>query len=327
MKPSFHHRLVGGPYEDPALYVRLFRESRALLFDCGDLRELSLAEVLKISDVFITHTHIDHFIGFDTLLRSQLSHDKTLRVYGPEDIAGFVEGKLRGYAWNLIRDYPLAMEVYAISASGIVKTTYRASESFQRREAGTTPLDVHGTILREPQLKARALPLTHEIPSLGFRIEEDFHINVDKAALERMGLGSGPWLRDLKDAIRRELPDDTMISTEDGGSLKLGDLRNAIMISEGQKITYIADTTPTEDNIARITEFATGSTTLYCEAYFMEADRDRAIERNHLTSTMAGQIGRNSGSRQLIPFHFAPKYQSAEVSPRDEALREFQNRP
>lgn len=325
MKPSFHHRLINSPYEDPAVYVRLFRERRALLFDCGDLRKLSLGEVLKITDVFITHTHIDHFIGFDTLLRSQLSHDKTLRLYGPEDIAGFVEGKLRGYAWNLIKDYPLSLEVYAVSKAGIAKTTYRATESFKPRDGGTLRLDEHGTILREQQLKARAVLLTHEIPSLGFRIEEDFHINVDKDAIERMGLSSGPWLRDLKDAIRRELPDDARIETDEGRGVSLADLRHAIIISEPQKITYIADTSPTKDNIARIVEFASGSTTLYCEAYFMEADRDRALERNHLTAAIAGKIGRDCGARQLIPFHFSPKYISAADTPHEEALREYGN--
>ncbi|HDH01742.1 MAG TPA: ribonuclease Z, partial [Nitrospirae bacterium] len=69
MKPTFHHRTVNGPFEDPVVYLRLLREKRALLFDAGDIGRLSAGEIHKITDVFVTHTHIDHFIGFDRLLR------------------------------------------------------------------------------------------------------------------------------------------------------------------------------------------------------------------------------------------------------------------
>ena len=49
------------------LFIPFLLEKRAVLFDLGDIHSLSAKDILKISHVFITHTHIDHFCGFDML--------------------------------------------------------------------------------------------------------------------------------------------------------------------------------------------------------------------------------------------------------------------
>ena len=95
MKPSFHVRQLNGPFDDPGLYVRFIRESRALMFDLGFTTSLTPRDILKISDIFVSHTHVDHFIGFDTILRISLKKEKPLRLYGPKGFIDCVEGKLR----------------------------------------------------------------------------------------------------------------------------------------------------------------------------------------------------------------------------------------
>ena len=128
MKPSFHHRPVNGPFEDPVVFVRILRDRRALLFDAGDVSGLSTRDLMKITDVFVTHTHIDHFIGFDTIIRILLRRDTPVTFYGPEGIIDRIQGKLRGYTWNLITEYPLVIRVLEIRNENVHKATFKAGE-------------------------------------------------------------------------------------------------------------------------------------------------------------------------------------------------------
>ena len=105
MKPSFHPRLINDSFSDPGLFIPFLFEKRALLFDLGDLAALSPRDVLKVSHVFVTHTHMDHFIGFDTILRLLLGRDKEIHVYGPSNFIQKVEAKLSAYTWNLVENY------------------------------------------------------------------------------------------------------------------------------------------------------------------------------------------------------------------------------
>ena len=88
MRPTFHPQLVNGCRGDPALYIEFMFERRALLFDLGDLTRLPTRKILRVSDIFVSHTHMDHFIGFDHLLRMMVGRDKLVSLYGP---AGLIE--------------------------------------------------------------------------------------------------------------------------------------------------------------------------------------------------------------------------------------------
>jgi len=105
VKAAFHCRLVNDLFEDPGLYVSLRFERRALLFDLGQIDALTPREILALTDVFVTHTHIDHFIGFDRLVRVSLARPKTLRLYGPPGFNAQVVHKLAAYTWNLVENY------------------------------------------------------------------------------------------------------------------------------------------------------------------------------------------------------------------------------
>jgi len=320
MKPTFIHTLVNSPFEDPSLFVRIMREKRALLFDVGNIARLSPGDMQKITDVFVSHTHIDHFIGFDTLLRALLRRETPLRVYGPSNMADCIEGRLKGYTWNLIKEYPLKISVFSVVRDKIINSGFQAENYFQRTEDGMS--DFAGIILKESLFTVKAVQLNHQIPCLAFSLEEEFHININKATLSEMGLPVGPWLSELKKAIRERLPGETEF-TLSGRKYTLNELGKVATITKGQKISYVTDVSITDENIEKVIGFVRGSDTLYCEAYFMDKDSDRALKRFHLTSRITGRIAREAGVKDLVVMHFSPKYRDQAESPADEAMREF----
>src|SRR5438874_249363 len=111
MKSTFRPRLLNGHTGDPALLLSLRWQGRALLVDLGRIDRTPAPLLLPIEAVFVSHTHMDHFMGFDQLLRLLLARDATLRLYGPTGLADCVEGKLKGYTWNLTDEYAFTIDV------------------------------------------------------------------------------------------------------------------------------------------------------------------------------------------------------------------------
>lgn len=322
MKPTFFHNLINPPFEDPCLFVRIIREKRAFLFDIGNINRLNPKDLQKITDVFVTHMHIDHFIGFDTLLRALLRRKVPLKVYGPETITDCIEGKLKGYTWNLVKEYPFKIIVFSIRKNKIYESHFYAENCFKRIDKGEK--EFTDILLKEPLFTVKAIELNHQIPCLGFSIEEEFHININKAILKEMSLPVGQWLAEFKTAIRENKPDDTEFLVN-GKTLKLGEIKYLATITKGQKISYITDVSISEENIKKIIDFVRNSDTFYCEAYFMDKDKDRAIERFHLTSKIAGEIAKKASVKQLVVMHFSPIYRDKNENPWDEALNIFRD--
>lgn len=320
MKPSFHAKPVNGLFEDPCVYVRILREKRALLFDLGYMGRLELGNLLKITDVFVTHMHMDHFAGFDTLLRGVLKRDIPLKIFGPENIIQCVEGKLKGYTWNLIKDYPLKIDVFEINKDSISHAGFYAESSFRKTMHSTMIFD--GMIKKEPLFKIQGVLLTHQIPVMAYSLEEEFHININKAILTEKELPVGPWLSDLKKAIREQKSEE--ITFEINNKIfTLKELLEIATITKGQKISYVMDVAPTDENMGKIIPFVKDSDILFCEAYFLEKDRDRAEERHHLTAALAGKIAREANVKSLEIMHFSPKYRHNVDELYNEAMREF----
>lgn len=317
MTVSFRAFLVNDLFGDPGLYVGLPWERRALLFDLGDVSALSAGRLLRISDVFVSHAHVDHFVGFDHLLRVLLGRPKVVRLYGPPGFADHVEGKLRGYAWNLLDGYSLSIEVHEVHANEVRRARFTCPDGFRRDEMPGAVL-VDGLLVDEPDFRVWSVCLDHRIPCLAFALEESMHLNVDKVRLDGLGLPVGPWLMDVKRAIRKGEPDERPIRvawSADGARhervVALGLLRREVIrANPGQKLVYVTDAIGSEENRARILRLARGADLFFCEAGYPERDAERARARYHLTTVQAGRLAAEAGVRRFAVFHLSPKYRS-----------------
>ncbi|MBI4523276.1 MAG: ribonuclease Z [Deltaproteobacteria bacterium] len=330
MVESFVPRLVNGPFEDPVLYIGFRYKRRAMLFDLGKIDWLGLSEIHKISDVFISHTHIDHFIGFDHLLRCSLNREEDLRIYGPKGIIQNVQGKLAGYTWNLIQGYPLKIVVREIDAGQQTAVRFSAVKKFDSEPVAIG--DFSGVLLDEPSFAVETRILDHSISCLGFALKEKNRLNVRRERLEAMELKSGPWLDQLKKMLRERAPETTRLEcfTKNGASLNLT-LRewreNLILETRGQKIAYVVDCVFSDANIEQILALAREADLFFCEAAFSKEDQARATERYHLTAQQAAELARMAQVKKLIPFHFSLRYEAEPNRLFQEAMEAFSQTP
>ncbi|GIW40258.1 MAG: ribonuclease Z [Candidatus Binatia bacterium] len=329
VKSAFQARLVNGPFGDPGLFVALRWTGKALLFDLGRLDRFPAAELLKVRAVFVSHTHMDHFIGFDHFLRLFLAREKRVDLYGPWGIVENVAGKLRGYTWNLVESYPLVLDVHDVGRDRVRRVRFAARKAFAAEELDVVPFE--GTLLREPGYRVRATHLDHRIDCLAFALEEDTHLNVRTDELARLGVPPGPWLNRLKDAVRKgEAPETEIVAewTKEGRkekrTFRLGELRDRLLReTPGQKIAYVTDALFSEENVARVVELVRGADLFFCESLFVDADREQATRRYHMTARQAGTLARLAGVRRLEVFHFSPRYDGEPERLRNEAQAAF----
>lgn len=330
MTNLFQPRLLNGVFGDPGLFVRLRWERRALLLDLGDLTTQPPADLLKVTDIFVSHTHVDHFIGFDHLLRIVLGRDHTIRLFGPPGLISNVEGKLSGYIWNLVEGYTLAFDVHEVSSGKITAARFPCGDRFERIDL-PSPSPFTGVLVDDPLFRVEAVHLDHKIPCLAFALAEVQRINIDPERLKLLGLSTGPWLTEFKRLVRAGAPDDTIVRAPYGDEigeafqeLLLGDLRDKIVtITSGQRLVYVTDTLYSDENRQKIVALAHDADILFCEAMYLEQDRDCATERHHLTARQAGLLAREANVKELVIFHFSQRYQECQEALYHEAAEAF----
>lgn len=310
MKALFKPYLVNEPFNDPAVYIELFGRKESFLLDLGDISRLNTRKILKISRIFVSHTHIDHFFGFDTILRLFLPKSEPLHIYGPKNIIKNVKGKLAGYTWNLIKEYPINIYVHEIDKTHIKTALFSASYGLKLKKYSEELLK-NNLIYEDDELTVKALVLNHKVPVLSFLLEEKIKINVKKDALKEMGFEPGPWLNTLKKAfLLKDFNNSITIFRQDKKyNYNVEDLINKLLlIKKGEKILYITDIKFTKKGLTKIKDFAGEIDLLFCEAFFINEDINRAKERYHLTATQTNLIAKELKAKKLIIFHFSPRY-------------------
>ena len=318
--------LINEPFSDPGLFIDFRFGRRALLFDLGDLTPLSPRQLLRVTHAFVSHTHMDHFAGFDRLLRVCLHRTTPLHLIGPAGFADRVEHKLRAYTLNLLdaQSVDFVILVAEFSGDGFDQVCeFRAREAFRRRDIPEVRLSP-GLLLDEDEFRIDGAVLDHGIPCLAFVFEEKLRVNVWSEGLRRLGLQTGPWLREAKRGVRQGAPDDSQISIHGDLSVSLGVLRqHALHTARGQKIAYVVDIAYHDRNIEKVIALARDADQLFIEAPFLDVDASIAAQRQHLTARQAGAIAKRAGVARLVPFHYSARYRDREDELRREAEEAF----
>jgi ribonuclease Z len=323
MRATFDARLVNDPFGDPGVYVDFKFERRALLFDLGDNAALAPRHLLRLTHAFVSHTHMDHFIGFDRLVRICVGRHAGIRLFGPPGFVDQVERRLAAYTWDRVDRYDveLVLEATAVDAEGRTqRACFRTRSGFAREPLPDGRIE-DGVLVDEASFRVRGALLDHRTPCLGFALEERTHANVWRDRLAALGLHTGPWLADAKQALLAGASDDLELVARWRAHgqyferrVRLGALRgDAIRCVAGAKIAYVTDVAFSPANAERIVALASGADQLFIEAVFMESEADHAQRKQHLTARQAGELARAARAERVIPFHFSPRHVGREA--------------
>ena len=312
MRRGFRIALPNGLVGDPLVVVRVPWLPRLLLLDAGDASGLTPRTLLDAGDVLVTHAHVDHVFGLGRLLRVRLGRpERPLRLCGPPGLAAKVRSHLGGYAWNLVEAFPLDLTVVEIHPDRTETWHFPSSAGFEPYVVARGPAPGEGPVLADELLEIRAVTLDHGgIPSIAYRVEERRGLQVDPVEVERLGLAAGPWLGELKAAVRRGAPDGAPLALPGGRARPVGELRDRLLrVTEGDTLAYACDAAPDEANVAAIVGLARGVRRLVIEAHYLDADLELARRNAHLTAGLAGRIARAAGVGAVVPLHVSPRYE------------------
>lgn len=298
--------LVNGVFGDPLLHLRLRHQRRSLLFDLGEGGRLPARIAHQVTDVFISHAHMDHIGGFLWLLRSRIGELPACRLYGPPGLAGHVEGLLNGILWDRVENRGPRFEVAEYHGDHVLSCRLRAGGSGCRDWTRRPAPD--GLLLQDPAFRVRAVTLDHGTPVLAFAFEPHRQLNVRKDRLAARGLAPGPWLGELKAHLQAERT-SALVTLPDGRAESAGRLgEDLILVSPGKRLVYATDLADSDANRRRLTALAAGAHTFFCEASFRVEDVDQARRTGHLTTRACAEIANQAAVGRLVPFHFSRRY-------------------
>jgi ribonuclease Z len=172
--------LVSGIFDDPLVHLRRPKDKRSLLCDLGETQRLPARLAHQVTDVLISHAHVDHVAGFLWFTRSRIGFPAPCRVYGPPGIAAQLAHMLGGITWNLVADSGPCFEVTELCGDQLRRARVRAGDN-EARLLDTRPAEAglprtgrsSGSVLHEDEtLRIRAVVLDHLTPVLAYAVED-----------------------------------------------------------------------------------------------------------------------------------------------------------
>jgi len=180
-----------------------------ILFDCGEGTQLQLQKArispMRISNIFISHWHADHFAGILPMIESlHLSRRKEpLEVYGPE-ASRFIDAIIELSYWGI---------------------------GFEVKSIDTDEEKIIEKIVDNDKYEIYAIRVEHSVPTVGYCFKERDHWNIDVKKAKRYGL-ERQQLKIIKEKGKIKV------------GKKIVELKQIAKKKEGRKIVYSGDTVP-----------------------------------------------------------------------------------
>lgn len=243
-----------------------------VLIDCGEATQNQLLRYRlrhsKISHIFISHLHGDHYLGLVGLLATInfQGRENDLHLYGPEPLQTIISNHFK-YSGTELR-FPLHFHTVA---------------------------DDKGRLLEENNIfNVKSVPLRHRIPTTGYVFEEaKTYRKINKAACELHEIPYG-FYNDLKRGIDYR---------DDLGNM----IENSVLTfppKEKRSYAYISDSCYLESILPHIQDVDM----LYHESTFLHELKERAEATFHSTALQAATIAQKANAKKLLLGHFSARY-------------------
>jgi ribonuclease Z len=312
LEPTFFSGLL----DDPVLYLFVRPLGRGILLDCGRIHHLAKRVMKSLSALFISHAHMDHFMGMDTFVRSVHVSPRTIDIFGPPGLSDKMACKLAGYAWNLTEAYWCSFRVHDVYADRIETALFSGPEAFARQQLGVLSRPDR-TIYQNQNITVEAEECDHKIPSLIFKVSECSSFQVDEEKLVRAGLVKGDWLRTLQKNLRGttqgNLPLNVLWQREEGIVEEAVENQHGLYEKiRGERpeasIGYITDIDFNNKNIEKILSLMKGVTLLVCECSFLKKEKEKARNSAHLCSDDVNFLIDKLRPAFFLPMHLSKSY-------------------
>lgn len=244
-----------------------------ILIDCGEGTQMRLQnnqiKYGKISKIFISHLHGDHYFGLIGLLTRYALNNRSepLDLYGP----------------------PLLIDIIKLQTS-----VANAVFPFELRFHPVDEVNQKKIILDQENLKVTAFPTEHRIPCYGYKFESI--IQEKKLQIEKVQALQIP-VQQYKE----------ILNGADFVDFEGNTIANETLVQEQtqQKVyAYAADTRYTESFL----EVIQNSDLLYHETTYLKDHQNLATQRFHSTTIDAATIAKKANVGRLVIGHFSSKY-------------------
>ena len=298
--------------EDICLLVKVDNHSYNYICECGEAKKLGVKECQNTNAIFLSHTHIDHFVNFDTVLRHQIGIQRKIIIVGPRGIINQVQSRIKSYCWNLIEEGSVSYEVREVQELGSYKTAILSPPLWEKEEV---KIISSNTIFEEKNFIVEYELLDHKTTSIAYLFK-----GVDKTKIElTKGLKGGKWVGELKKAF--EANEAKSIINIEGVEHNAEELFHLIKLEKGRKLGVIMDHAAHKENHDKILEKYFGCEDVYIECFYKDEDKESAIKNYHSYASQSGEIMKACKVSNAVPVHFSRKYDDSEI---DELILQFE---